>query len=80
MFVTFHVNAYFSLAGEVLLYFIVWVEVVEILNLIWIQIGLKFINDLEKERGFSIFPSRLGQNQVSPPGQPSPPSLLFSNA
>jgi hypothetical protein len=66
--------------GEVFLYFIVWVKVVEILNLVWIQIGLKFIKDLEKEMGFSIFPSRLGQNQVSPPSRPSPPSLLFSDA
>ncbi len=30
MFVTFHVDAYFSLGGEVLLHFIVRVEVVEI--------------------------------------------------
>jgi hypothetical protein len=34
MFVAFHVNAYFSLGGEVLLYFIVQVEVIEIINLI----------------------------------------------
>jgi hypothetical protein len=30
MFVAFHANAYFSLGGDVLLYFIVRVEVIEI--------------------------------------------------
>jgi hypothetical protein len=54
------------LGGEVLLYFIVGVEVVEILNPMWIQIGLKFIEDLKKEGGFSIFPSQMGQNPVQP--------------
>jgi hypothetical protein len=34
MFVTFHVDVYFSLGGELLLYFIVRVEVIEIVNLI----------------------------------------------
>jgi hypothetical protein len=34
MFVAFYVNAYFSLGGEVLLYFIVQVEVIEIINFI----------------------------------------------
>jgi hypothetical protein len=34
MFVTFHADVYFSLAGELLLYFIVRVEVIEIVNLI----------------------------------------------
>jgi hypothetical protein len=34
MFVAFHANAYFSLGGEVLYYFIVRVEVIEIANLI----------------------------------------------
>jgi hypothetical protein len=42
MFVAFHADAYFSLGGEVLLYFIVRVEAIEIVNLIWIQIGLEF--------------------------------------
>jgi hypothetical protein len=32
MFVAFHADAYFSLGGEVLLYFIVRVEVVKIQN------------------------------------------------
>jgi hypothetical protein len=36
MFVAFHVDAYFSLGGEVLLYFTMQEEVIEILNLIWI--------------------------------------------
>jgi hypothetical protein len=30
MFIAFHADAYFSLGGEVLLYFIVWVEVYKI--------------------------------------------------
>jgi hypothetical protein len=34
MFVAFHVDAYFSFGCEVLLYFIVRVEVIEIVNLI----------------------------------------------
>jgi hypothetical protein len=34
MFVAFHGDAYFSLGGEVLLYFIVRVEVIKIINLI----------------------------------------------
>jgi hypothetical protein len=34
MFVAFHVDAYFSLDGEVLYYFIVRVEVIKIANLI----------------------------------------------
>jgi hypothetical protein len=34
MFVTFHADAYFSLGGEVLLYFIVQVAVIKIVNLI----------------------------------------------
>jgi hypothetical protein len=66
MFVTFHTNAYFSLGGEMLFYFIVRVEFIEILNSIWIQIGLKFIKDLEKEKRFSIFPSQMGWNPVQP--------------
>jgi hypothetical protein len=54
MFVAFHTHAYFSLGGEVLLYFIVWVEVIEIVNLIWIQIGLEFRKDLKNKKPFSI--------------------------
>jgi hypothetical protein len=34
MYVSFHVDAYFSLGGEVLLYFIVRVVVIKIVNLI----------------------------------------------
>jgi hypothetical protein len=34
MFVAFHADAYFSLGSEVVLYFIVWVEVIEVVNLI----------------------------------------------
>jgi hypothetical protein len=34
MFVAFHVDAYFSLGGEIFLYFIVRVEVIEIVNMI----------------------------------------------
>jgi hypothetical protein len=73
MVVAFHVNAYFSLGGGVLLYFIVRVEVIEIQILFWIHIGLKFIKDLEKERRFSIFPSLMGRKSAYPQAQPSKP-------
>jgi hypothetical protein len=46
MFVAFRADAYFSSGGEVLLYFILRVEVIKI------QISLKFIKDLEKEDVF----------------------------
>jgi hypothetical protein len=35
---------------------------------------LKFIKDLEKERGFSIFPSLMGRSPANPPARPSPPA------
>jgi hypothetical protein len=54
MFVVFYVDAYFTLGGEVLLYFSVGVEVIEIVNLIRIQIGLKFGKDL-KNKSLSHF-------------------------
>jgi hypothetical protein len=38
MFFAFHVDANFSMGGEVLLYFIVWVEVIK--NQIWIEFKL----------------------------------------
>jgi hypothetical protein len=38
MFVAFHADAYFYLGGEVLLYFIVWVEVLKIQ--IWFEFKL----------------------------------------
>jgi hypothetical protein len=38
MFVAFDADAYFSLGGEVLLYFILWVEVIEIQ--IWFEFQL----------------------------------------
>jgi hypothetical protein len=44
MFVVFHADAYFSFGGEVLLYFIVWVEVVKIQ--IWFE--FKLVWNLEK--------------------------------
>jgi hypothetical protein len=44
MFVAFHVDAYFSLGGEVLLHSIVWVEVIEIQ--IWFE--FKLDSNLEK--------------------------------
>jgi hypothetical protein len=68
MFVAFHVNAYFSLGGEVLLYFIVQVEVIEIINLIWNQIGLEFRKDLKNKKSFPIFLLAMGRN---PPRQPN---------
>jgi hypothetical protein len=55
MFVAFHVDAYFSLGGEVLLYFSVRVEVIEIVNLIRIQIGLEFRKDLKNKKPFKFF-------------------------
>jgi hypothetical protein len=54
MFVVFHVDAFF-LHGEVLLYFSVRVEVIEIINLIRIQIGLEFRKDLKNKKPFSFF-------------------------
>jgi hypothetical protein len=47
------------LGDEVLLYFIVRVEVIEI------QICLQFIKKIEKEKIFSIFPSLMGQISAS---------------
>jgi hypothetical protein len=44
MFFAFHADAYFSIGGEVLLYFIVWVELIE--NQIWIE--FKLVWNLEK--------------------------------
>jgi hypothetical protein len=38
MFVAFHIDAYFYLGGEVLLYFIVWVEIIKIQ--IWFEFKL----------------------------------------
>jgi hypothetical protein len=55
MFVAFHADAYFSLGGEVLLYFSVRVEVIEIVNLIRIQIGLEFKKYLKNKKPFSFF-------------------------
>jgi hypothetical protein len=43
------------LGGEVLLYFIVRVEVNEIVNLIRIQIGLEFRKGLKNKKPFSFF-------------------------
>jgi hypothetical protein len=54
MFVTFYADAYFSLGDEVLLYFIVRVEVIKIVNLNWIQIGLEFRKDLKNKKHFSF--------------------------
>jgi hypothetical protein len=48
LFDAFPADAYFSLCGEVLLYFSVRVEVIKIVNLIRIQIGLEFGKDLKK--------------------------------
>jgi hypothetical protein len=55
MFDAFYADAYFSLCGEVLLYFSVRVEVIEIINLIWIQIGLEFRKGLKNKKSFSFF-------------------------
>jgi hypothetical protein len=66
MFVAFHVDAYFSLGGEVPLYFIVRVEVIEIQ--IWFE--LKLVWNLEriwKIKAFFIFLSALGRNLLTGP-------------
>jgi hypothetical protein len=55
MFIVFHADAYFSLGGEVLLQFMVRVEVTEIINLIWIQIGSEFRKDLKIKKLFPDF-------------------------
>jgi hypothetical protein len=73
--VAFHAGANFYLGGGVLLYFIVWVEVIKIQIWFEIKIDLKFIKDLEKERRYSIFPSLMGWNPANPPAQPSQPAL-----
>jgi hypothetical protein len=75
MFVAFHDDAYFSFGGEVLLYFIVRVEVIEIVNLIWIQIGLEFRKGLKNKKPFLIFLLAMGQN---PPRRPSRACPSFS--
>jgi hypothetical protein len=56
MFVALHVDAYFFLGGEVLLYFIMRVEVLEILKSISIQIGLRIVKRFENKKWYSIFP------------------------
>jgi hypothetical protein len=50
------------LCDEVLMYFIVWVEVIEIQ--IWSEFKLvwNLWKVFEKEKGFSIFPSLMGRN------------------
>jgi hypothetical protein len=73
MFVAFHADAYFSLGGEVLLYFIVQVEVIEIVNLIQIQIGLEFRKDLKNKKCFPFFYWLWAE--TPPPAQPSSSSL-----
>jgi hypothetical protein len=73
MFIAFHVDAYFSLGGEVLLYFIVWVEVLKIVNLIRIQFGLEFRKDLKNKKPFSFF--HWPWAETPPPAQPGSGSL-----
>jgi hypothetical protein len=73
MFVAFYADAYFSVGGKVLLYFIVWVEVIEIE--IWFE--FKLVQNLEKIWKFkSLFPIFYchGPNST-PPAQPGLPSL-----
>jgi hypothetical protein len=66
MFVVFHVDAFF-LHGEVLLYFSVRVEVIEIINLIRIQIGLEFRKDLKNKKPFSFFLLAMDWNSLTGP-------------
>jgi hypothetical protein len=60
--------AYLSLCDEVLLYFIVRVEVVAIQ--IWFEFKLvwNLQNRFEKDKWFPIFPSLLGRNWLGPAG------------
>jgi hypothetical protein len=73
MFVAFHADAYFSLGGEVLLYFSVRVEFIKIVNLIRIQIGLEFRKDLKNKKPFSFFYRPWAE--TSSPAQPGTGSL-----
>jgi hypothetical protein len=67
LFVAFHTDAYFPLCCEVLLYFIEWVEVIEIQ--IWFE--FKLVWNLEKiwkiKKPFSFFLSAVGRNQLIGP-------------
>jgi hypothetical protein len=64
---------YFWLMHALVFYFVIRSHRNPIL--VWIQIDLKFIKDLEKKRRFSIFPSLMGQNSTSLPAWPSQPAL-----
>jgi hypothetical protein len=69
MFVAFHADAYFSMGGEVLLYIIVRVEVIEI------QIGLEFGKDLKNKKAFPIFIWPWAEFDLASPAEPTPVSL-----
>jgi hypothetical protein len=73
-----HVAAYFLLYWCEILYFILWVEVIQNLNLIWIQISLQFIKDLKLEKVFLFFSKTFGPKPSFPPesAQLDPPSLF----
>jgi hypothetical protein len=71
-----HVIAYFY----VVLMSALRIEVIQSSNSSSIQKSLQMVKDLKIKKVISHFPSRLGRNRVSPPSQPSPPPLLFSNA
>jgi hypothetical protein len=58
--------------------FIVRVEVIEIVNLIWIQIGLEFRKDLKNKKPFLIFLLAMGRNPPAGPTEPTPASLTCS--
>jgi hypothetical protein len=74
MFIALHANAYFSVGGEVFLYFIVRVEVVKIQ--IWFE--LKLVQNLEKvwklKSLFSNFLLAIGRIPPSRPSLASHPS------
>jgi hypothetical protein len=78
MFVAFYADAYFSLGGEVLLYFIMHVEVIEIINLISILNGLEFRKDLKNKKPFLIFLLAMGRNppRAAQPSLPQPLSCV----
>jgi hypothetical protein len=72
MVVALHAGAYFYLRGGVLLYFIVWVEVIEIQ--IWF--AFKLVQNLEKIWKFkSLFQFSIGHGPNST--QPAQPGLPF---
>jgi hypothetical protein len=75
MFVAFHADAYFSMGGEVLLYFIVWVDVI----VIQILFEFKLVWNLEriwKLKTFSSFYWPWAEFHPTGPAEPASASLV----